>query len=75
MQCSSGRLRSSSVFTPFRFDSSAATSSATSEYGTVPERPSRNEEQSSIKEERTKNTLSSGQNILQLMRSKITWIF
>ena len=44
----SSQLRNSSVLTHSHSDSSAATSSATGEHGTVPERPSRNEEQNSI---------------------------
>ena len=62
-------------FSHFQSYCSAVTSSATSEYRTVPERPSRNEEQSSIDEERTRNTPSSGPNIIQIKRSKITWTF
>ena len=42
------QLRNSSVFTHFHFDSSAARSSATKKYGTVPELPGSNEEQDSI---------------------------
>ena len=41
---STSQLRSDSVFTHFHSHSRTATRSATSEYGTVPERPSRNEE-------------------------------
>ena len=44
----SSQLWNSSAFTHSHSDSSAATSSATREYWTVPERPSRNEKQSSI---------------------------
>ena len=43
------QLRNSSVFTHSYSDSSAATSSATGKYRTLPERPGRNEEQDSIK--------------------------
>ena len=44
----SNQLRKSSVITYFHSNSSAATSSATRKNGTVPERPTRNEEQDSI---------------------------
>ena len=41
----SSQLRNDSVFTHFHSYSRTATSSATIEYGTVPEQPSKNEEQ------------------------------
>ena len=44
----SSQLRNSSVSTHSHSDSSAATNSATRIYGTVPERPGRNEEQDII---------------------------
>ena len=75
MLCRSGQLRSSSVFTHFDSDSSAATSSARIEYGTVPERPFKNEEQSNINEEWTKNKRRSGPNCIKMMRSKIRCTF
>ena len=50
---------------------STATSNATSEYVTVPERLSKNEEQNSRKKERTSKTLSSSPNTLQTKRSKL----
>ena len=43
----------------FHSFSSTAKSSATSDYGTIPERPSRNEEPNSGKKERGRNTPSS----------------
>ena len=70
-----GQLMSSSVNTHFNSDNSAATSSSTKEYETVPERPGRNEEQSNVNEERTKNSLSSDQIIIQKNGSNITWTF
>ena len=60
MLCRSSLPLSSSVFTHLHSDSSAARSSATSEYGTVLERPARNEEQNSKNEERNKIKRSSG---------------
>ena len=71
MLCRSGQLRSGSVITHFHFDNSAATNSAAGEYGTVPEPPSKTDEQSSINEKRTVNTPSSGPNI-KTKSSKIT---
>ena len=41
---STNQLQNDSVFTHFHSHSRTATSSALSEHGTVPERPSRNEE-------------------------------
>ena len=67
----SSQLRNSSVFTNFHSDSSAPARSATGEYGTVPERPGGNEEQSSRNEEQTKNTFGVGPSIIQAMRSQI----
>ena len=52
----------------FHSFSSTSISSATNEYGTVPERSSRNEE-------RTKNTFCSGSIILQLKRSQFGCTF
>ena len=52
MLCRFGQLQSSSVFTHFHSYSSTATNSATSEYGTIRERISQNEEPT-----RTKNEL------------------
>ena len=67
MLCYDGQLRNGSVathFIPFR---GTATSSATSEYVTVPERPRRNEEPASRNEEWTRNApisyLVSSQNL------------
>ena len=59
MLCYDGQLRNSSVATHFFHFNSTATSSATSEFVTVPERPSRNEEPTSGNEEQTKNAPSS----------------
>ena len=53
-------MGNSSVLTRSYSDSSAATSNATNENGTVLERPSGNEEQSSIDEQRTMNKPISG---------------
>ena len=64
----SNQRQSSSVFNRFHSDSS----SATSEHGTNPQRPSRNEEYSSRNEERNSYTPSSGPNVIQMERSKIT---
>ena len=54
----------------FHSFSSTSTSSATSKHGTVPE-SSRNKEESNRNEERTRNTRSSGPNIIQIKRTKI----
>ena len=59
MLCYDGQLGNNSVFTHFHSDSSTATSGATSKYGTVPERPNRNEEPTSSIEEQTRNVPSS----------------
>ena len=55
----------------FHSFSSTATSSATSEYGTVPEWPSRNEDRRSGNEERTRRTSSSSPVLPQAKRCKL----
>ena len=56
--------------------SNTSTSSATSKNGTVAERLSRNEEQSSIHEERSRNTPSFNQIPAQMKhREELTWTF
>ena len=56
----------------FHSFNSSTTSSGTGEYGSIPERPSKNEEQISWIKEWTRHTPSSGPNILQMKRSKLT---
>ena len=72
----SSQLRNDSVFTHFHSCSRTATGSATNEYGTVPERPIRNEEQNS----KTSGKPSTGPKWSKLMMKYIffeheTWIF
>ena len=69
-----GQLRNSFVFTHFQSDSSAATSSATSQNGTVPERPSRNEDPTSRIEEQTRNIPTSYLVLRQNLFSEILCI-
>ena len=59
MLCCDSQLRNSSVFIHFHSDNSAAASNATCKYGTVPERPSINEEATSRNEQQTRNRPSS----------------
>ena len=57
--------------THFASDGSAASHSATTEYGTAPERPGRFKERSSRKEVRNRSTPSSGSITAQFKRSKL----
>ena len=74
MLCHDGQLWNSSVITPFFSDNRTAISSATSKYGTVPERLSRSEEPTNRIEEQTGNVPSSYLVLPQKMFSEIICI-
>ena len=71
MLCRFGQLRNSSVFTQLIHFSSAPTSRATSEDGTVPERIVQNEEPISKIEEVTMNTPGYGPKTIEMNCNKI----
>ena len=75
MLCHFGQLRNFSVVNHFIRFSSTATSSATSEYVTVPERIGQNEDRDSGNEERGTNQPIPLQNCIYINRSKIVCIF
>ena len=74
MLCYDGQLRNGSVATHFIPLSSTATSSGTSEYVTLQERPSRNQEPTNRNEEQTSNAPSSYQVLPQNLFSEQIYI-
>ena len=74
MLCYDGQLRNGSVATHFILLSSTATSSGTSEYVTLQERPSRNQEPTNRNEEQTRNAPSSYQVLPQNLFSEQMYI-
>ena len=74
MLCYDGQIRNGSVATHFFQFSSTATSSATSEYVTILERPSRNEQPTTRNEEQTGNIQGSYLVLPQNLFNEITCI-
>ena len=74
MLCYNGHLPNVSVATNFIHFSSTATSSATGEYVTVPERPSRNEEPISRTEEHTRNVPIYHLVLPENLLSELVWL-
>ena len=74
MLCYDGQLRNVSVATHFIHFSSTAMSNATSEYVTVPERRSRNEEPTSRNEGKTRNVPNSYLVLPQNLFNKVVFI-
>ena len=75
MLCYDGQLRNGSVAHKFIPLSNTATSSATGEYLTVPERPNRNEEPTSRNEGQTRNVPISYPVLPQKLFNELRCIF